>query len=42
VLVLLTFIPIAFLPHRRQERQLDAAATGGEGDGRVETPAMIH
>jgi EmrB/QacA subfamily drug resistance transporter len=39
VLVLLTFIPIAFLPHRRPAAQLDAPT--GEGDGRVETPAMI-
>ena len=38
-LVLVTFIPIAFLPHKRQ-----AARVGDPGDGgdRVEAPAMIH
>jgi EmrB/QacA subfamily drug resistance transporter len=38
VLVLTTFIPIAFLPRRRPASQLPGAG----GDGRVETPAMIH
>jgi EmrB/QacA subfamily drug resistance transporter len=37
-LVLATFIPIAFLPRRRQASQLPDASS----DGRVETPAMIH
>jgi hypothetical protein len=40
VLVLLTFIPIAFLPHKRQPSQLDGPS-GDDGD-LVETPAMIH
>jgi hypothetical protein len=40
VLVLLTFIPIAFLPRKRQAAQLDGAS--GDGDGLVETAAMIH
>jgi hypothetical protein len=38
VLVLLTFIPIAFLPRRREASQLPDAGD----DGRVETPVMIH
>jgi MFS family permease len=40
VLVLLTFIPIAFLPRKRPPAPLDGPT--GEGDGRVEAPAMIH
>jgi EmrB/QacA subfamily drug resistance transporter len=40
VLVLATFIPIAFLPRKRQAAQLDDIS-GDEG-GRAETPAMIH
>jgi EmrB/QacA subfamily drug resistance transporter len=38
VLVLATFIPIAFLPRRRTASQLPGAG----GEGRVEAPAMIH
>ncbi|RZU53993.1 EmrB/QacA subfamily drug resistance transporter [Krasilnikovia cinnamomea] len=37
VLVLATFIPIAFLPRKRQAASPDAA-----GEGTVETPVMIH
>jgi EmrB/QacA subfamily drug resistance transporter len=40
VLVLLTFIPIAFLPRKRPPAPLDGPS--GDGDGRVEAPAMIH
>jgi EmrB/QacA subfamily drug resistance transporter len=40
VLVLCTFIPIAFLPRKRQPAKLDNPA--GEGDGLVEAPVMIH
>ena len=36
VLVLCTFIPIAFLPRRKE-----AAPTGGAGEG-AEAPVMIH
>lgn len=39
-LVLLTFIPIAFLPRKRPAAQLDSPEAGG--DGRVEAPVMIH
>jgi EmrB/QacA subfamily drug resistance transporter len=39
-LVLLTFIPIAFLPRRRQPARLGGPAE--EGDGRLDTPVMIH
>ncbi|MEU7904959.1 DHA2 family efflux MFS transporter permease subunit [Actinoplanes sp. NPDC049118] len=38
-LVLLTFIPIAFLPRKRIPAQQDA---GGDDAGRVETPVMVH
>ena len=38
VLVLATFIPIAFLPRKRTP----ASPTGEAGDGQVETPVMIH
>ena len=41
VLVLATFIPIAFLPRKRQPA-LAGGTGGGEGDGRVDTPVMIH
>jgi len=37
-LVLLTFIPIAFLPRKRQPTQPGAAA----GDGAVEAPVLMH
>ncbi|WP_412751064.1 DHA2 family efflux MFS transporter permease subunit [Krasilnikovia sp. M28-CT-15] len=37
VLVLATFIPIAFLPRKRQ-----AASQDDAGEGAVETPVMIH
>jgi len=40
VLVLLTFIPIAFLPRKREASSVGGPSTaGGEV---VETPAMIH
>jgi EmrB/QacA subfamily drug resistance transporter len=38
-LVLLTFIPIAFLPRKRQPAQLDGPGADGDRD---ETPVMIH
>jgi hypothetical protein len=41
VLVLATFIPIAFLPRKRQPSPLQDGLSGDD-DGRVETPAMIH
>jgi EmrB/QacA subfamily drug resistance transporter len=40
VLVLATFIPISFLPRKRQSAQLDGIS--GDGGGRAEAPAMIH
>ncbi len=40
VLVLCTFIPIAFRPRQRQPAQLDKPT--GEGDGVIEAPVMIH
>jgi EmrB/QacA subfamily drug resistance transporter len=40
VLVLLTFIPIAFLPRKRQPSQLGSPTT--EGGDHVESPVMIH
>jgi hypothetical protein len=39
-LVLLTFIPIAFLPRKRKPANLDSPS--GEGGGLVEAPVMIH
>jgi EmrB/QacA subfamily drug resistance transporter len=41
VLVLATFIPIAFLPRKRQPSPQQEGLSGDD-DGRVETPAMIH
>jgi hypothetical protein len=40
VLVLMTFIPIAFLPRKRQPAKLDDPS--GESGGQEVTPAMIH
>jgi hypothetical protein len=40
VLVLCTFIPIAFLPRKREPAKLDNPA--GEDGGIVEAPVMIH
>jgi MFS family permease len=40
VLVLMTFIPIAFLPRKRQPAKLDDPS--GESGGQEITPAMIH
>jgi MFS family permease len=40
VLVLATFIPIAFLPRKRQSAQLDGIS--GDSGERAEAPAMIH
>jgi MFS family permease len=40
VLVLLTFIPIAFLPRKREASPPDGRT--GHGGDRAETPAMIH
>jgi EmrB/QacA subfamily drug resistance transporter len=39
-LVLATFIPIAFLPRKRQPTPVPSTTDGD--DGRVETPVMIH
>jgi hypothetical protein len=40
VLVLATFIPIAFLPRKRMSAPQDGA--GGDDSGRVETPVLVH
>ncbi|MBF9133148.1 DHA2 family efflux MFS transporter permease subunit [Plantactinospora sp. S1510] len=41
-LVLLTFIPIAFLPRRRVASPLSADPSGDGGEDRTATPVLIH